>query len=85
MEIFLAAAAILLVVVFLNYLRREQQKTSCPQCSGKQIRIVEQQLKELKQDQTVGYGAKLDVQLIMRTQYHCQTCNHNWTETGPER
>jgi Zn finger protein HypA/HybF involved in hydrogenase expression len=85
MEIILAAATVALVIVFVNYLRREQRKISCPQCNGGEVRVVDKQLKALKQDQTVGYGVKLDVQLIMETHYHCQTCNHSWTETGPER
>jgi transposase-like protein len=85
MEFIIPIAAVILIVAFVAYLQRGQQKISCPQCDSAQIRNVEQQLTELKQDQTMGYAVKLDVQLIMKTTYRCQTCNHTWTVTAPER
>ncbi len=84
MEILLPVTAVILIALFVGYLRREQRKISCPQCESLRVRIVEQQLKELKQDQTIGYAVKLDVQLIMETEYRCQACGHTWTVIAPE-
>jgi len=84
MEIFIPVAAVVLIAAFVGYLRRGQQKIICPQCDSSQVRLVDQQLKELKQDQTVGYAVKLDVQLIMETKYRCQACNHSWSVIAPE-
>jgi DNA-directed RNA polymerase subunit M/transcription elongation factor TFIIS len=56
----------------------------CPNCETKNVRIVDQQLKELKQDETIGYATKLDVKLIMETHYRCRECDHKWTVTAPE-
>lgn len=85
MDIFLPLTAVVLIAIFVSYLRRARQKISCPECESSQVRIVEQQLKELKQDQTTGYAVKLDVQLIMETQYRCQNCEHSWAVIAPER
>lgn len=85
MEIIVPLSAIALIVIFVGYVRRGQQKPLCPACASLQVRLVDQQLKELKQDQTVGYAVKLDVQLIMETQYRCQACNHTWSVTAPEK
>lgn len=84
MEILLPIAAVVLVLVFVGYVRRGQPKTNCPQCGGTQLRIVDKQLKELKQDTTKGYSMKLDVSLILETRYRCQACNHTWLITAPE-
>ena len=84
MEFVIIIAALVLVAAFLAYVRRGQQKISCPECANQQVRQVEQQLKELKQDSTMGYAVKLDVKLIMETTYRCQTCHHTWTVTAPE-
>ena len=84
MEIFIPVAAVVLVAFFVGYLQRGKQKISCPTCDSSQVRVVDQQLKELKQDQTMGYAVKLDVRLIMETQYRCQACNHSWTVIAPE-
>ena len=92
MEFVLALAAIALTIIFVAYLRRSQPKISCPQCTGTQIRTVEQQLKQLKQDSRIegfgvidSLGTKMDVQLIMETQYRCQACEHSWSVTAPEK
>ncbi len=84
MEFLLPIGAVVLIVFFVSYLQRGKQKVSCPECNGFQVRIVEQQLKQLKQNQTMGYATKLDVQLIMETVYRCQTCQHTWQVTAPE-
>jgi transposase-like protein len=84
MELLIPVATIVLIVIFVGYVRRGQPKISCPQCADTEVRLVEQQLKELKQDSTMGYAVKLDVQLIMETSYRCQNCNHTWTVTAPE-
>ncbi len=84
MEIFVPIAAVVLVAFFVGYLQRGKQKIRCPECENTQIRLVDQQLKELKQDQTKGYAVKLDVQLIMETTYRCQACNYSWTVIAPE-
>lgn len=84
MEILLPITAVILIAVFVGYLRRERQKISCPACNSSQIRAVEKQLKELKQDRATGYAVKLDVQLIMETKYRCQACDHTWTVIAPE-
>lgn len=84
MEILLLIAAVALIVIFAGYLRRGREKIVCPQCGSSQLRTVEQQLKELKQDQTIGYAVKLDVQLIMETKYRCQACDHAWRVVAPE-
>ena len=31
-----------------------------------------------------NFGMKLDVQLIMETQYRCRACEHSWSVTAPE-
>ena len=85
MEIVVIMAAVLLLIIFVFYLRRGRQTISCPACSSKQIRTVEQQLEKLTQDRSVGYAVKLDVQLIMKTDYRCQQCAHSWTVIAPER
>jgi transposase-like protein len=85
MEILVPIAAVVLIVIFVGYVRHGQQKIHCPQCSSPQVRVVDQQLKKLKQDQTMGYAVKLDVQLIMETSYRCQNCNHTWAITAPEK
>lgn len=84
MEIILPLTAVILVAIFVGYLRRERLKFSCPECDSSQVRVVEKQLKELKQDHTIGYGMKLDVKLTMETKYHCQACGHTWTVIAPE-
>ena len=84
MDILLPIATVALIAIFVGYLRRNKQQVSCPQCNSSKVRIVEQQLNELKQDQTAGYAVKLDVKLIMETKYHCQVCNHTWTIIAPE-
>ena len=84
MEFILPLAAIVLIVAFVGYVRRGQQKTNCPECGSTQLRIVDKQLKELKQDTTRGYSVKLDVSLILETRYRCQVCNHTWLVTAPE-
>lgn len=84
MEIVVAITAVVLIAIFVGYVQRGQQKAACPQCASSQVRTVDQQLKELKQDQTTGYAVKLDVQLIMETQYRCQACSHSWTVIAPE-
>ncbi len=85
MELLLPAAAAALVIFFVGYLRRSQEKITCPQCHSSQLRQVEQQLKEIRQDGgKIGYATKLDVQLIMETSYRCQNCSHTWTVTAPE-
>lgn len=86
MEILVPLAALVLVVIFVAYVRRGQQpKVSCPQCGSGQVRLVEQHLEKLKQDESAGYAVKLDVQLILETTYRCQTCQHSWTVVAPER
>ncbi|MBK7897813.1 MAG: hypothetical protein WAS33_30310 [Candidatus Promineifilaceae bacterium] len=86
MEFVIIIAAVVLIAAFVAYVQRGQQKTNCPQCSSPQVRQLEQQLKEIRQDSgTIGYAVKLDVKLIMETSYRCQTCNHSWTVTAPER
>ncbi|MEZ4593830.1 MAG: hypothetical protein R3D55_22190 [Chloroflexota bacterium] len=86
MEFVIIIAAVALIATFVAYIRRGQQKTSCPQCSSLQVRQLDQQLKKLKQDSgTMGYAVKLDVKLIMETKYRCQSCHHTWTVTAPER
>ncbi len=84
MDIILPLAAVVLVATFVGYLLRGKQKISCPACASSQIRVVDQQLKELKQDATSGYAVKLDVKLIMETHYRCQACGHSWSITAPE-
>jgi len=84
MEIVAPITAVMLIAIFVGYVRRGKQKISCPGCDSAQVRIVEQQLKELKQDRTIGYAIKLDVQLIMETQYRCQACGHSWAVIAPE-
>lgn len=84
MEIVIPVAAVALIIIFVGYLQRSKPKMSCPQCSSAQVRQLEQQLKELKQDNTIGYSIKLDVQLIMETKYRCKNCEHTWTITAPE-
>ena len=84
MEFFILLAAFVLAIAFVAYVRRGQHKISCPQCSNAQVRRVDQQLKELKQGESMGYSVKLDVQLIMETQYRCQACEHSWSVTAPE-
>lgn len=84
MEILLPIGAIVLIVFFVGYLQRGKQKVSCPECNSVQVRIVEQQLKQLKQNQTMGYATKLDVQLIVETAYRCQACQYTWQVTAPE-
>lgn len=84
MEIVLPIAAVALIVVFVGYLRRSQPKISCPQCRSQEVRQLEQQLEKIRQDSTMGYAVKLDVKLIMKTTYRCQTCGHTWTITAPE-
>ena len=92
MELFILATAVVLIVVFVAYIRRSQTRISCPQCSSAQVRTVDQQLKQLKQDSNLqgfgvidSLGTKLDVQLIMETQYRCQGCEHSWSVTAPEQ
>ena len=84
MEILLLFTAVILIAVFVGYLRRERLKFSCPECDSSQIRVVEKQLKELKQDRATGHAVKLDVQLITETKYRCQACSHIWTAIAPE-
>lgn len=84
MELFILVAAVVLTITFVAYIRRGQVKMHCPQCDSASVRTVERQLKELKQDQTIGYAVKLDVQLIMETQYRCKACEHSWSMTAPE-
>ena len=84
MEILLPITAVILVAVFVGYLRRERPQLSCSACDSLQIRLVEKQLKELKQDRSTGHAVKLDVQLIMETKYRCQACDHTWTIIAPE-
>jgi hypothetical protein len=83
-EIFLPITAVILIVVFVGYLRRERPKISCPACNSTQVRTVEKQIKELKQDRATGHAVKLDVQLIMETKYRCQACDHTWNLIAPE-
>lgn len=85
MEILLPVAAVAMLVIFIGYLRREQTTISCPECESVRVRQVDQQLKHLKQDAKMGYGVKLDVQLILETRYACQSCHHRWTVTAPEQ
>jgi DNA-directed RNA polymerase subunit M/transcription elongation factor TFIIS len=84
MEILLPITAVILVAVFVGYLRRERPKLSCPKCVSSRVRLVEKQLKELKQDRATGHAVKLDVQLIMETKYRCQACGHTWNIIAPE-
>lgn len=84
MEILLPVAAVVLIVVFVGYLRRSQPRTGCPECQSQQVRQVEQVLEKIQQDSTMGYAVKLDVKLIMKTTHRCQTCGHTWTVTAPE-
>ena len=84
MEFILPLAVVVLIAVFVGYVRRGQQKTNCPECGSTQLHIVDKQLKELKQDSTRGYSVKLDVSLILETRYRCQMCNHTWLVTAPE-
>ena len=85
MEFVIIIAAVVLVAAFVAYVRRGQEQVSCPECSSPQVRQVDQQLKELKQDSgTMGYSVKLDVKLIMETSFRCQSCNHTWSVTAPE-
>lgn len=85
MEFAIIIAAGVLIATFVAYVRRGQQKISCPQCSSSQVHQMNQQLKELKQDSgTIGYSIKLDVKLIMETKYRCHNCNHTWAITAPE-
>ena len=84
MEILLPITAVILIAVFVGYLRRERPKISCPACNSLQVRVVEKQLKELKQDRATGHAVKLDVQLIMESKYRCQACGHTWTAISPE-
>lgn len=95
MEYFIAVTAVALIFIIVAYVRRGQQKSACPQCASLQIRTVDQQLRELQQDNRTGknleglggiggFGKKLDVQLIMETRYRCLDCNHIWTVIAPE-
>lgn len=84
MEILVPVSAVVLIAIFVGYVRRTQQKTQCPQCNSSQVRTVDKQLKELKQDQTIGYAVKLDVKLIMETRYRCQACSHSWAVIASE-
>ena len=96
MEFFILLAAFVLAIAFVAYVRRGQHKISCPQCSSVQVRTVDRQLKKLTQGRAIGqdvkdlgglgnFGIKLDVQLIMETQYRCQACSHAWTVIAPEK
>lgn len=84
MEIILPVVAAILIAAFVGYLRRSQPRARCPQCQSQQVRPLEQQLEKIQQDSTMGYAVKLDVKLIMKTTYRCQTCGHAWTVTAPE-
>ncbi len=84
MEIVIVVTAVALIIIFVGYLQRSKPKISCPQCNNTQVRQLEQQLKKLQQDEIIGLGMKLDVQLIMETKYRCQNCEHTWTITAPE-
>lgn len=84
MEFIVIIAAVALILTFVAYLRRAQPKITCPACGSVQVRQVEQQLKRIEQDTSVGYATKLDVRLIMETSYRCQNCNHTWAITAPE-
>lgn len=96
MELFILVAAFVLIITFVAYIRRGQVKISCPKCNSPKIRTVDQQLIKLTQDSRSGHnlkgiggigglGTKLDVQLIMETQYRCQDCEHSWSVTAPEK
>lgn len=85
MEILLPVAAVVLIGVFVGYLRRSQPRLSCPKCQSQQVRQVEQVLEKIQQDSTMGYAMKLDVKLILKTTYRCQTCGYTWTVTAPEK
>lgn len=85
MEKFLPIATVALIIIFVAYVRRGHTKKICPECDSSRIRTVDQHLKELQQDKTKGYGVKLDVQLIIETQYRCKACNHSWTVIAPEK
>jgi transposase-like protein len=84
MGIIVPISAVALIVIFVAYVCRGQIKMSCPECNNSQVRTVDKQLKELKQDQTMGYAVKLDVKLIIETRYRCQACSHSWTVIAPE-
>ena len=95
MELFILVAAVVLTITFVAYIRRGQVKMRCPECDGASVRTVDQQLKKLTQGRAIGqdvkdlgglgnFGMKLDVQLIMETQYRCRSCEHSWSVTAPE-
>ena len=85
MEIILPVVAAILIAAFVGYLRRSQPQVSCPQCQSRQVRPLEQSLEKIEQDSTMGYAVKLDVKLILKTSYRCQTCGHSWTVIAAER
>jgi hypothetical protein len=95
MEIIVPIAAVVLIIIFVAYVRRGQTKIGCPNCESLQVRTVDQQLKKLTQDRTSGhnlkgiggiggFGMKLDVQLIVETHYRCRSCEHSWSVIAPE-
>lgn len=85
MEIILPVVAAMLIAAFVGYMRRSQVKIICPQCQSRQVRPLEQSLEKIEQDRSMGYAVKLDVKLILKTSYRCQTCGHTWTIIAPER
>ncbi|MCB9008241.1 MAG: hypothetical protein H6656_12875 [Ardenticatenaceae bacterium] len=84
MEILVPIAVVVIIALFVGYLQRGRQKISCPACNSPQVRLVEKQLEKLTQNRKMGYATKLDVQLIMKTAYRCQSCEHSWTVVAPE-
>ncbi|WP_420644557.1 hypothetical protein [Candidatus Leptofilum sp.] len=84
MEIVIVVTVVGLGILFAGYLRRSRPKIACEECDSTQVRQLEQSLKKLQQDEIIGLGMKLDVQIIMETRYRCQDCNHSWTVIAPE-
>lgn len=85
MEFVIVVSLAAFIAIFAGYLRRSSSKIICPECESKQVRQLEQHLKKLQQDEIIGLGLKLDVQLIMETKYACQKCGHKWQVIAPEK
>lgn len=86
MELIILAAAAFFIYTFINYIRRGNEPVTCPNCEEQQVRVVDQQLKKLSQnDHSDLLGMRLDVKLIMKTQYRCKVCDHGWQVTAPEK
>ena len=86
MELILIAVAAFFIYTFINYLRRNNEPVTCPNCEAQQVRVVDQQLKKLSQDdRTDLLGMRIDVKLLMETRYRCKVCEHSWQVTAPEK